>query len=138
MNRLTQCQCEKAFQTILITKIIYSNPAYSKIESLKQKTGMDYKQLERGFLRHVGISPNYFIKIVKFNYATKLMYEHPDKTLTQIAHNAGFYDQSHFIRIFRQVSGQRPKDYFPYNSKWTADNQHTINNQFEFPSSHFV
>ncbi|MBL7849570.1 MAG: AraC family transcriptional regulator [Cyclobacteriaceae bacterium] len=73
--------------------------------------------------RHVGLSPYYFIRLFKqttgltpFEYARnhrvehakRLMRRHPPMSLTEIAVAAGFYDQSHFIRAFRKVTGTTP------------------------------
>ena len=136
MNSLTEDQ--RTFQIFEMTKLIYNNPSFSKMDILKEKTGMDYKQLERTFNRYLGLHPKYFMNIVKFNFATKQMYLHPQKPLTQIALECGYYDQSHFIRTFKQFSGQRPKDYLPLNSLRKESHQVTINRQFKSPSSSHV
>ena len=34
----------------------------------------------------------------------------PDRTLSEIAYLAGFYDQSYFNRIFKALTGQNPSD----------------------------
>jgi AraC-like DNA-binding protein len=34
------------------------------------------------------------------------------RDLTEIAYACGYYDQSHFIKDFRQFSGYTPKEYF--------------------------
>ncbi len=36
---------------------------------------------------------------------------HSDKPLGRIAVECGYYDQSHFNRIFRKATGQTPRDF---------------------------
>ena len=35
-----------------------------------------------------------------------------EETLTQVAYENDYYDQSHFIRDFKEFTGTNPKDYF--------------------------
>ncbi|MBK8553541.1 MAG: AraC family transcriptional regulator [Ignavibacteria bacterium] len=106
-------QNHKALRTFEMTKLVYNNPSVSKIELLKEMTGINYKQLERNFVRYIGLQPKSFINIIKFNYSTKLMYEQPLKPLAQIALDSGYFDQSHFAKSFKNLSGKTPKTTFP-------------------------
>lgn len=39
------------------------------------------------------------------------------KSLTDIAYDCGYYDQSHFINDFKEFSGYSPKVYFSGNAE---------------------
>jgi AraC-like DNA-binding protein len=66
--------------------------------------------LEKRFRRAVGASPRQFASIVRLRRAVDLSREHT--TLTTLAQDAGYYDQSHFIRDFRTFTGEAPGHFF--------------------------
>lgn len=70
-----------------------------------------YKTLERRFRKVLGLSPSEVIKINRFNNAVLTMYSCRYDSLTRVAYASGYYDQSHFIREFRHLTGFRPKDF---------------------------
>jgi AraC-like DNA-binding protein len=71
--------------------------------------------LEKRFRRIVGTSPKKFAGIVQLR---RVIDAHvPGQSLTGLAHQAGFYDQAHFIRAFRQFAGQTPAQYFGARGK---------------------
>lgn len=78
---------------------------FTKGLSLSQKNFI--KNFKHQFL----ITPNQYINLVRINRAIKLMGEHPYLNLTQIGLDAGFYDQSHFIRLFKKFTGVTPKKF---------------------------
>jgi AraC-like DNA-binding protein len=39
-------------------------------------------------------------------------YGNRNKSLTEIAYDCGYYDQSHFIHEFKEFSGHHPRHYF--------------------------
>ncbi len=119
----------QALETINIVNSIYRNPLFTKIENIKDKN-LNYKQLERRFTKYIGLLPKSVIKIIQFNYSTKIKYENPQISLTQIAYHSGYYDQSHFIRSFKQFSGLSPKQYSPTQSHMSHSNQLVINRMF--------
>ena len=121
---------EKVLQTMEIVRLVYKNPACSRIERIIEGTGLSYKQLERRFHAHVGLHPKLFMQIVKFNYATKIMFNESQTLLSQIAYKSGYFDQSHFIKDFKHFSGLLPKKYNPDNSSLMTRNQTVINSQF--------
>lgn len=66
------------------------------------------RQLERNFNAMVGMSPKMFMKITRFgNIASKLNSTSYD-TLASLAYEFGYYDQAHFIRDFKAITGSTP------------------------------
>lgn len=64
------------------------------------------RQLERLFAAHVGYSPRTFARVVRFQYA--LSVAPGARSLARLAYDAGFADQSHFIREVKALSGDTP------------------------------
>lgn len=86
-----------------------------------QKTGVDLdtlaaqcylssKQFERRFKEWSGFMPKLYARIIRFE--TAMGSYNGLRPLTGIAHECGYYDQSHFIRDFREFAGLPPARYF--------------------------
>lgn len=73
--------------------------------------GVSYKAMERRFSQVAGLTPTELLKIRRFNKAILAMYSCRYESLTAVAHSCGFYDQSHFIREFKQLSGITPRHF---------------------------
>ncbi len=69
------------------------------------------RSLERKFLSSVGVSPQMYLRIVRFQKSVGRLQEGNYTKLTDVAYDTGYADQSHFIRSFRQFSGFAPKDF---------------------------
>ncbi|HUA98892.1 MAG TPA: helix-turn-helix transcriptional regulator [Terracidiphilus sp.] len=81
-----------------------------RIGELARVTGLSQSALERRFRREVGASPKKFAAIVRLRHVVRL--RRAGTNLTDIAHAAGYADQSHFIKDFRRFSGQSPEAFF--------------------------
>lgn len=68
------------------------------------------RQLERKFLQQIGISPKQLGKVIRLQAALKMMLDDQTETLTHVAYESGYYDQSHFIKDFKDFTGTNPKD----------------------------
>ena len=68
------------------------------------------RQFERKFKEFAGFSPKMYSRIIRFQAALKEYGK--NKSLTDIALDCGYYDQSHFINDFREFTGYKPKVYF--------------------------
>ncbi len=82
------------------------------VESLSNTFNISTRHLERKFNSTVGMSPKLLSRIVRFQNIFKLLQNKQINSLTALAYESGYCDQSHFIRDFKQFSGINPKNYF--------------------------
>ncbi len=68
------------------------------------------KQLRRIFLERVGVGPKAMARIARINCAARLI-RASGRTHADIAAQAGYFDQSHLIRDFREICGTTPLQY---------------------------
>ncbi|HVI45833.1 MAG TPA: helix-turn-helix transcriptional regulator [Chitinophaga sp.] len=102
-----------------IQSIIHSKGLVT-IKQLASDHFLSERQFERKFRQFSGFSPKLFSRIVRFQ-STMAQYGNKEKSLTEIALECGYYDQSHFIHEFREFSGNHPRHYFSGDSdatKW--------------------
>ena len=85
-------------------------PPAARIEDLVRHIGLSQSALERRFHRVVGTSPKRFASLVRLRTIEQL--HAAGATFTDIAHAAGYFDQSHFIHDFKRVTGLAPEAYF--------------------------
>jgi AraC-like DNA-binding protein len=78
-----------------------------RIDHVAREIGLSQSALERRFRRVVGASPRKFASLVRLQGILRLMKDGGD--LTTVAHAAGYYDQSHFIKDFRGFTGKSPR-----------------------------
>jgi hypothetical protein len=97
---------ESTIDTILSTK---GRVAINEI--LRDDSGRR-RQLERKFSKRVGISPKQFGKIVRLQETLRMLLNRPASNLTEIAYENQYFDQSHFIRDFREFTGVTPKEFY--------------------------
>lgn len=90
---------------------------YQEKKGFSVKHKGDYKKQERLFSKYTGTTPKKFQQIVNFNYARKLISDPSKHSLTKIAHLCNYYDQSHFIKKFKEFSGLKPTEYANLNSE---------------------
>lgn len=69
------------------------------------------RQFNRILKKEVGLNASTFIRIQRFNLILHHFQKHSDKSLSQMAIDFGYTDQSHFTREFKKLSGQTPGEY---------------------------
>ena len=63
--------------------------------------------IQKLFLNYVGITPNNFFSVQRFNKSLGLVRK-ANMPLTHIAYECGYYDQAHFIKEFKSYTGLTP------------------------------
>lgn len=81
-----------------------------EVSDLAEYVNLSVSQLQREFSTHFGITPIRYIREVRIGVARHLL-STSDASLSQIAVDCGFYDQSHFIRHFKSSTGLTPRKY---------------------------
>jgi AraC-like DNA-binding protein len=71
--------------------------------------------LHKHFINKVGLSPKKVAQIWRMNYFLQLKEEAPNENFTSMCLDAGFYDQSHFIKEFKLLFGSPPRKFFLQN-----------------------
>jgi transcriptional regulator GlxA family with amidase domain len=69
------------------------------------------RQLERNFKKQIGVSPKQLGKVIRLQTALKMLLDQKSENLTDIAYESEYFDQSHFIKDFREFTGINPKDF---------------------------
>jgi AraC-like DNA-binding protein len=78
---------------------------------LARHAGLSLRQFQRRFQTAIGISPKVLCRLVRLQSVLALSRE-PGATLGRIAATAGYADQPHFQREFRDFAGITPGEYF--------------------------
>jgi len=91
---------------------INSSKGSITIEKLSDRACLSKKQFERSFTSFVGITPKKFLRTIRFQYTVYNQQIRNFKNLTELAFESGYYDQSHMINDFKELSGLTPKQYF--------------------------
>lgn len=80
------------------------------VDALAARCNLSGRQLERRFLEHVGIPPKRLARIVRFQYALRVLQSAGERrgSGAALAAQLGYADQAHFIRDFRAFAGHTP------------------------------
>lgn len=92
-------------------ELVNKNRGEVRLADLAGETCLSSKQFQRVFTDYVGAKPKDFLRIVRFQYALSVLQHTPGITFTRLAHECGYYDQSHLTNEFRRFSGYTPGEY---------------------------
>jgi AraC-like DNA-binding protein len=90
--------------------MIYKSRGNLRIKELLSQLHISQSVLEKRFRQVVGTSPKKFATIVRFKNAIH-QYDR-NKPLTDLGYESGYYDQAHFIKEFRNFTGDSPEKFF--------------------------
>jgi len=76
--------------------------------AIQQEMNLSERSLERLLKQHVGVSPKMFARIMRFQSSLNAFREINFKNLTDIAYTNDYFDQSHYIREFKEFTGASP------------------------------
>ncbi len=93
-----------------IDALISTKGSTSILDILKEDLSKR-RQLERKFVKQIGISPKQLGKVIRLQSALKMMLNEEGENLTNIAYQSEYYDQAHFIKDFKEFTGISPKEF---------------------------
>ena len=97
---------------------INRNYAENSVSIVASQHGISPRYLHKLVYQCTGLSPKSLNRINRFQLSLKLI-TRKEESLTSVAYECGYFDQSHFIRDFKSFTGVTPSDYlvnkFPVN-----------------------
>ncbi len=107
---ISQLKEKKADQLVMrAVQLIYNSKGDIRIASLPEQLHISQSAFEKRFRKLVGATPKKFASIVRFN--TVLQDIGKQKSLTEICYDNNFFDQAHFIKEFKQFTGDTPENF---------------------------
>lgn len=92
--------------------VIQDNVGRVSVKYLLDCLVISERQFEKRFSQMVGVSPQFYIRVKRFNEVVRLVQAGRYERLTDIAQLLNFYDQSHFSRDIKAFSGVTPTHFF--------------------------
>jgi transcriptional regulator GlxA family with amidase domain len=82
----------------------------SDVREVARLTGYSERRLSSLFREAVGLSPKVYTRLQRFQVALNALHT-GSASMGQIASHAGYADQAHFAREFREFAALTPKTY---------------------------
>ncbi|NOT78448.1 MAG: AraC family transcriptional regulator [Bacteriovoracaceae bacterium] len=87
----------------------YSKVQYGEVNAQAIKMNISRRQFSSNFKKYFGYDPRYFSKIKKFNAFLKRVSNNKKASLSELAIDCGFYDQSDLCHTVKEISGLTPR-----------------------------
>ena len=105
---------KSAVETLVLSK------GKIKIEELVNQEKISRRQLERNFTKGIGLSPKQLSKTIRLQAALQMLLNKKFTSLTKLAYDNNYYDQAHFIKDFKELTGYTPKEFYGENTKLSS------------------
>jgi transcriptional regulator GlxA family with amidase domain len=80
-------------------------------KALADACGRSHRHFIAGFRDAAGLAPKRYARVLRFQRLLAVLAATPRPAWAQLALDAGYFDQSHLIREFREFAGVSPREY---------------------------
>ncbi|WP_300485165.1 helix-turn-helix transcriptional regulator [Flavobacterium sp.] len=119
LDRLTDAKTIDRIIKTTVETILTANGQLT-IEAVSKQTHANRRQLERKFATTIGLSPKQLSKMVRLQATLKMMLNNQFTSLTTLAYENEYYDQAHFSKDFKELTGFTPKEFYDDQLKMSA------------------
>lgn len=114
---------------LLAATMISDSHGQVKVKEVAQQTCYSERHLNRLFLTQIGMNIKNYARLTRFNYVLKHIQESPC-SFAALSQQAGYFDQAHFDKDFKAISGVSPKEYINTMSDFYYDGAEICNTIF--------
>jgi AraC-like DNA-binding protein len=114
-----------------IPELVQMETALSMISNLSQEHSVEEvasalnvtsRTLNRMFNKYVGVSPVGYKKVARFRHSLENnVFADKLKRMTDLAYQSNFYDQAYFNKVYREMTGSNPQQFFRKIEKFADD-----------------
>jgi len=105
---------------LLATKAISDNHGQLQVKEIARLSCYSERQLNRLFRTQIGLNVKDFARLTRFNYVLKHIQKSPC-FFAALSQQAGYFDQAHFDKDFKAISGVSPQNYLKTMSDFYYD-----------------
>lgn len=98
-------------------RLIKNHKGLLPIKSVASQLDYNPRRIERQFNSQVGMTLKEYSHILRIEQARVYIKNNNNDSYAAIAHDLGYYDQSHFVNQFKKVEGVTPREYSNISNK---------------------
>ncbi|MBS1507247.1 MAG: AraC family transcriptional regulator [Bacteroidetes bacterium] len=99
------------FQSRPIVERILEEHGRLLVSEIASEHEISERQCGRIFNREIGMPVKLLSRIVRFNFARKMLEQRPDADIAWVSYEAGYTDQAHFNKNFREMLNMTPFEF---------------------------
>ena len=92
------------------SRLLWATGGRARIDDIAGRAGLSARHFQRKFSAQIGLSPKLFARTIRFDAALSAHRREPAKPWTRIVHEAGYFDQAHFVRECHALVGMAPSE----------------------------
>ena len=118
---------------LFATTLISDRHGQIQVREVAWQSGYSERHLNRLFLAQIGMNIKNYARLIRFNYVLKHIQTSPC-FFAALSQQAGYFDQAHFDKDFKAISGVSPQKYLKTMSDFYYDGTefyHTISSKEE-------
>jgi len=119
LNRLKDFKTIDRIVKSTVETILTANGQLS-IDELSKKMNINRRQLERKFSSAIGLSPKQLSKTIRLQATLHRLLNKKFTSLTALGYENEYYDQAHFIKDFKELTGYTPGEFYGNNLKMSS------------------
>lgn len=93
-------------------EVLMQLKGHLSVTALSGEININRRQLERRFSAVIGISPKQLSKVFRLQAALKILISQEFDSFADLAYQADYFDQSHFIKDFQEFTGVSPAKFY--------------------------
>jgi AraC-like DNA-binding protein len=93
------------------SRLLMATRGSARIDALVERSGLSARHFQRRFAAQVGLPPKLYARTIRFDGALTAHRNDPARSWTEIIHQAGYFDQAHFIRECHALVGTPPSQF---------------------------
>ena len=105
---------------LLASTVISDSHGQVQVKEVARQSGYSERQLNRLFLTQIGMNIKNYARLTRFNYVLKHIQTSPC-FFAALSQQAGYFDQAHFDKDFKAISGVSPQAYLKTMSDFYYD-----------------
>ncbi len=109
-------------ETEYALSLIEKTSGKCSVKEISESVGWSRQHLARKFLKHTGLTLKFYSQVVRVNSLIRRYNSSAKHSWGYLAQTCGYYDQSHMINEFKNITGMTPQKYLNNSQMFHTSN----------------